>query len=301
MYSQDVGFTPFLLIIICGLRSDGIYASKSEGGAAMSTRSRKRRADDVTTLSLEQARESDDYCCSICMELFAEPVELSCTHTFCRACIEAHLGSASECPICRKPAQKVRSAAARFASVAVACSCGKAAPLPEFRQHLDKCKFEAAANVQSATRARSSAMTNAARAATAASSRSASAAVAAAASAASAPNRSTFSCPFCDATHLPREQLVQHLQAEHPDCHGRPAVCPICAAMPWGDPNQVSGNLLQHMVVRHRFDYDSTTDFAQDEESARAPPRTRAAPAARACHARAQVLEEVLRRSMEDK
>ena len=46
----------------------------------------------------------------------------------------------------------------------------------------------------------------------------------------------------------------------------RPAVCPVCAAMPWGDASYQSGNLIQHMMMRHQFDYDSTADFGESED-----------------------------------
>ena len=49
--------------------------------------------------------------------------------------------------------------------------------------------------------------------------------------------------------------------------------------MPWGDPNYVSPNLLSHFMMRHAFDYDTTTDFERDEDA---------------------VLQEVLRRSREE-
>ena len=43
-------------------------------------------------------------------------------------------------------------------------------------------------------------------------------------------------------------------------------VCPICMVMPWGDPNYVSSDLLQHLKLRHQYDVDTYTDFAQEDD-----------------------------------
>lgn len=43
--------------------------------------------------------------CSICCNIFREPVVLRCCHSFCRACLERYWGqcvpSARQCPLCR--------------------------------------------------------------------------------------------------------------------------------------------------------------------------------------------------------
>ncbi|XP_061106728.1 zinc-binding protein A33-like [Conger conger] len=48
----------------------------------------------------------DDLCCSVCCDIFKEPVVLKCSHSFCRVCLQQcweEKGS-RECPICRRKA-----------------------------------------------------------------------------------------------------------------------------------------------------------------------------------------------------
>ncbi|CAJ1061462.1 E3 ubiquitin-protein ligase TRIM39-like [Xyrichtys novacula] len=46
----------------------------------------------------------EDLCCSICRDIFKNPVILSCSHSFCRACLRSWWTEtrAPKCPICKK-------------------------------------------------------------------------------------------------------------------------------------------------------------------------------------------------------
>ncbi|KAJ8245180.1 hypothetical protein GJAV_G00274280 [Gymnothorax javanicus] len=48
----------------------------------------------------------DELCCSVCCNIFKEPVVLKCSHNFCRECLKQYWEekSSRECPICRRKA-----------------------------------------------------------------------------------------------------------------------------------------------------------------------------------------------------
>uniref|UniRef100_UPI0037E9B051 E3 ubiquitin-protein ligase TRIM39-like n=1 Tax=Semicossyphus pulcher TaxID=241346 RepID=UPI0037E9B051 len=47
----------------------------------------------------------EDLCCSVCHDIFKHPVVLSCSHSFCKACLQSWWTEkqAQECPICKRP------------------------------------------------------------------------------------------------------------------------------------------------------------------------------------------------------
>ncbi|XP_066565121.1 E3 ubiquitin-protein ligase rnf168 isoform X2 [Amia ocellicauda] len=51
----------------------------------------------------EEELSQADYNCTICLEIFVEPVTLPCSHTFCKACFQQTVDKANLCcPLCRK-------------------------------------------------------------------------------------------------------------------------------------------------------------------------------------------------------
>ncbi|XP_064177230.1 zinc-binding protein A33-like [Anguilla rostrata] len=50
----------------------------------------------------------DDLCCSVCCDIFKEPVLLKCSHSFCGVCLKQYWEekSSRECPICRRNASR---------------------------------------------------------------------------------------------------------------------------------------------------------------------------------------------------
>ncbi|XP_054483263.1 nuclear factor 7, ovary-like [Anoplopoma fimbria] len=50
------------------------------------------------------SRLEEDFCCSVCHDVFKDPVMLSCSHSFCRVCLEDWWTEKEikECPVCKR-------------------------------------------------------------------------------------------------------------------------------------------------------------------------------------------------------
>uniref|UniRef100_H2XXF7 RING-type E3 ubiquitin transferase n=1 Tax=Ciona intestinalis TaxID=7719 RepID=H2XXF7_CIOIN len=66
----------------------------------------------------------------------------------------------------------------------------------------------------------------------------------------------SFVCPFCAKLGFTEALLHEHVNKEHADAHSE-VVCPICAALPSGDPNLVTDELATHLSMEHRAPRDA--------------------------------------------
>jgi len=83
-----------------------------------------------------------------------------------------------------------------------------------------------------------------------------------------ASNRSTFCCPICGQANLDTFALVKHVDECHRNSpYNSSVVCPVCAAMPWGNKNQKTSDFVGHMLKRHNFEYHTYVDYEADEDA----------------------------------
>ncbi|XP_075318086.1 E3 ubiquitin-protein ligase TRIM39-like [Odontesthes bonariensis] len=54
------------------------------------------------------SRSEEDFCCSVCHDIYRDPVVLSCSHSFCRDCLRSWWKEkpAQQCPVCKRRSSK---------------------------------------------------------------------------------------------------------------------------------------------------------------------------------------------------
>eukprot|EP00924_Labyrinthula_sp_SR-Ha-C_P013197 maker-scaffold_12-snap-gene-12.13-mRNA-1 protein AED:0.00 eAED:0.00 QI:39/1/1/1/1/1/2/1439/239 len=210
---------------------------------------------NLTKEQNEMADPAQDINCPICMEVFTRPLSLdNCTHNFCEECI-SHLTSVEEkdrkCPLCRVPFQAATLNAdlvELISSTKSICEpCGKTMDASLLESHQTKCKkFIAHTKKLREQLAVKEAEVK------------------------DSKNRSTFTCPFsvkkCKAKNLDVKSLLDHLNKKHKKEGPLSATCPVCASMPWGDPNYRSSDVVSHINMRHKFEYGEYVDYNEFEQ-----------------------------------
>ncbi|XP_054587639.2 E3 ubiquitin-protein ligase KCMF1 [Nothobranchius furzeri] len=64
-----------------------------------------------------------------------------------------------------------------------------------------------------------------------------------------------FTCPYCGRMGYTESSLQEHVAAEHTETSTE-VICPICAALPGGDPNHVTDDFAAHLTLEHRAPRD---------------------------------------------
>jgi len=188
----------------------------------------------------------EDVQCSICLDVLKGAVRLRpCLHAFCSTCVDAAMNK--KCPLCRASVdtvQKDLELRNKVEYCKLQCeACQEAFLAKGLATHEAECeekkKIERA--IKETTSRKLDQQKN-------------------------SPNRSTFECPFpdCDAAHMDGKALIEHFDTLHPGktCS---AVCPVCVAMPWGDPTYISSDVVGHIRLRHKFDYNEFVNYREAE------------------------------------
>jgi len=201
--------------------------------------------------------------CAVCLEVMADPtLATPCGHAFCCACIstagaalqaETKAGTgcpeqmALPCPLCRSPVQSFEphnELQDRMRETVSQCPpCGATVRVSDLREHQATCEkvreMEAEAAQKLMLRSDSKHV-----------------------------NRSTFICPFpsCNASNLDNNGLISHFDNAHP-LESCAAVCPVCVSMPWGDSSYICNDVVGHIKLRHKYEYDEYVDYNGDEDA----------------------------------
>ncbi|CAH1103495.1 unnamed protein product [Psylliodes chrysocephalus] len=61
----------------------------------------------------------------------------------------------------------------------------------------------------------------------------------------------SYTCPYCSRMGFTDITLQEHVTSDHQDTNFE-VVCPLCAAMPGGDPNLMTDDFAGHLTLEHR-------------------------------------------------
>lgn len=78
----------------------------------------------------------------------------------------------------------------------------------------------------------------------------------------------SFTCPYCNKMGLTEVQLSEHVSNEHTDASCE-VICPICAALPGGDPNVMTEDLCGHLALEHRAGSRDLISFLDEPVTSR--------------------------------
>ncbi|XP_023231970.1 RING finger protein 166-like [Centruroides sculpturatus] len=196
-------------------------------------------------MSKREVINQDTVTCSVCLEIYREPVTICCGHVFCKVCITSVADiqkkekNSSTCPLCRvtfdlSKIKKATDIQKQISSHNGSCpGCQETMCLSRLRNHMNKCK-KVSPNEKTPSLPENITMQ----------------------SCSAVPNRKTFPCPYCEMKNFDLQSLREHCNRNH-EMETESVVCPVCASMPWGNPDQRSIHFISHLNYRHKFEYDT--------------------------------------------
>lgn len=78
----------------------------------------------------------------------------------------------------------------------------------------------------------------------------------------------SFTCPYCGKMGFTETALQEHVTSDHPDTSFE-VVCPVCAALPGGEPNLVTDDFAGHLTLEHRSGPRDLISFLDEPISSR--------------------------------
>ncbi|CAL7938539.1 unnamed protein product [Xylocopa violacea] len=78
----------------------------------------------------------------------------------------------------------------------------------------------------------------------------------------------SLTCPYCTRMGFTEATLQEHVAADHSDTSFE-VVCPVCASVPGGDPNNVTDDFAGHLSLEHRSGPRDLISFLDEPTSSR--------------------------------
>uniref|UniRef100_A0A3Q3XPP9 E3 ubiquitin-protein ligase RNF114 n=1 Tax=Mola mola TaxID=94237 RepID=A0A3Q3XPP9_MOLML len=179
--------------------------------------------------------DMSEFVCPVCLEIFESPVITQCGHTFCLSCLQECLRPQKPvCAVCRAGLGHWTKSRVLSKIIGLSQMRGHTAACSKYQEYIDE-------GVRTTAQSQPAVISP-------------------------VPNRYTFTCPYCHCQNLDQDGLIEHCTTQHAR-DTRQVVCPICASMPWGDPDYRSSDFFQHLKIRHTFSYDTFVDYSTDEQT----------------------------------
>ncbi|KAM3590787.1 uncharacterized protein V6R79_016708 [Siganus canaliculatus] len=103
---RSPGWSGRVQALVSGRRAAPVPAGDSQRRGQREGADWSTSEDDMQSMSSPRGRvlSEDQFSCSICLEIFVEPVSTPCGHSFCKACLQGYWSHSKKfiCPMCKK-------------------------------------------------------------------------------------------------------------------------------------------------------------------------------------------------------